>query len=93
MSVDACVLANRIDVVVSAYRIHICREISYNISSLTRVVRTLQLDNGLIRSQITVKTSYQTRESDQTHTQPYNLLRFLISPAALNQELNPVSNN
>ena len=93
MSVDACVLANGIDVVVAAYRIHTCREILYNISSLTREVRTLQLDNGLIRSQITVKTSYQIRESDQTHTQPYNLLRFLISPAALNQELNPVSNN
>ena len=66
-------------------------EILYDISLLTREDRTPQLDKDLIRSSITTKTTYFTRESDQTHTQPFNLFHSLDSTDPLDQELNPVS--
>ena len=50
----------------------------YDISSLTKEVRTVQLDKDLILRSIAANTFLYTRELDQTHRQPYNLFLYLV---------------
>ena len=50
----------------------------HDISSLTKEGRTVQLDKDLILRSIAVNSFLYTRESDQTHRQPYNLFLYLV---------------